>query len=416
MFLPVTAKAVVPRSHVSAALGEVGRAQARRLLEALPGYRSTPLVALPGLAADSGVAAIHVKDEGQRFGLKSFKALGGAYAVVSLVLDEAGRRLRRQIPPSDLSLAAVREVASTMTFAAATDGNHGRSVAWGAQLAGAGCEIFIHAGVSEGRATAMAAFGANINRVDGSYDDSVELAAKRAEENGWTVVSDTAWSGYEDIPLTVMKGYTVMIGEALDELGQPPTHVFLQAGVGGMAAAVASYAHQRLGSAAPKIIIVEPARAACLYESAKAGRLVTIGHQEPTVMAMLECATPSPLAWEVLSHLADGYVTLDEHEATDAMRLLAGVGEKATAPKRSAASDPANPPNRNTGGADPIIVAGESGGTGLAGFLACNVDPGVRAHLGLDARSRILVFNSEGATDPVIYAQIVGRTPEEVLS
>ena len=145
----------------------------------------------------------------------------------------------------------------------------------------------------------MAAFGATVNRVDGSYDDSIRIAAETAERQGWTVVSDTAWDGYEAIPLTVMQGYTAIAGEALDALDAPPTHIFVQAGVGGIAAAIAAYAHQRLGSAAPKIVVVEPARAACLHGSAKAGHAVTIPHGEPTVMAMLECYDPSPLALRV---------------------------------------------------------------------------------------------------------------------
>lgn len=378
----------MPRPALSHALGEAGRTKARLIVESLPGYRATPLVALPALAQAHGVAALHLKDEGKRFHLTSFKALGGAYAVVALVLAEAERQLRRAIDPAEIGTAALRSIAARLTFCCATDGNHGRSVAWGAQLTGAACQIFIHAGVSEGRAAAMAAFGARINRISGSYDDSVALAAEKADENGWTVVSDTAWPGYEDIPLTVMQGYTVMAGEALDELTNPPTHIFLQAGVGGLAAAVAAYAHQRLGEAAPKIVVVEPARAACLYETARAGKLVTIPHAEPTVMAMLECATPSPLAWEVLHHLADGYVTLQEQEAIDAMRLLATP----------------------TGG-DPAVVAGESGGTGLAGFLRCLSDPGARDHLGLSQHSRILIIVSEGATDSEIYARIVGHLP-----
>lgn len=390
MFIPAR-KGPTPAAKLTAALGEEGRARAERVLSALPGHAPTPLHALPGLAVECGVAAIHVKDEGLRFGLKSFKALGGAYAVVSLVLDEATRRLGRVVEPAELGTADVRAVARTMIFACATDGNHGRSVGWGASLAGARCEIFIHSGVSEGRAAAIAAYGAHINRVDGSYDDSIVQSAEMSAEYGWTVVSDTAWDGYEDIPLTVMQGYTVMIGEALDEMAEPPTHLFLQAGVGGMAAAVASHAAQRLGAAAPKVVVVEPARAACVAASVEAGRLVTIPHGEPTIMAMLECATPSPLGWKILHHLADGCVTLEEEEAVAAMRRLAFP----------AAGDPA-------------IVAGESGATGLAGLLSCLRDPAAKEALGLGAGSRVLVFNSEGATDPVIYAGIVGRTPEEI--
>jgi diaminopropionate ammonia-lyase len=392
MFLPISTKAPGPRPHVMAALGEAGRAAADRYFRTLDGYRPTPLVPLPALAAASDVASIHVKDEGQRFGLKSFKALGGAYAIALLVLDAAGRRLGRKLEPADLARPDVRAVAATMTVACATDGNHGRSVAWGASNAGCRAMIFIHAGVSQSRADQMAAFGAEIRRTAGTYDDSVRMAAETAAREGWTVVSDTAWEGYEAIPLSVMQGYTAMIGEALDALEHPPTHIFLQAGVGGMAAAVAAYSIQRLDARMPKIIVVEPERAACLFASAKAGRLVTIPHGEPTVMAMLECATPSPLGFEVLSALADGYVTLTEDAAVAAMRRLA---------------EPL--------AGDPPIVAGESGCTGLAGLFACLSDPAARRNLDLGPDSRVLVFNSEGATDPEIYARLVGRTPEQVL-
>jgi len=238
----------------------------------------------------------------------------------------------------------------------------------------------------------MAAFGAEIRRITGSYDDSVRICTETAAHEGWTVVSDTAWEGYEAIPLSVMQGYTTMIGEALDVLPQPPTHIFLQAGVGGMAAAVAAYSSQRLGSRMPKIVVVEPERAACLFASARVGRLVTIPHGEPTVMAMLECATPSPLGFEVLTALADGYVTLTEDAAVAAIRKLA---------------EPLP--------GDHPIVAGESGCTGLAGLFACLSDSAARRYLDLGPASRALVFNSEGATDPAIYAHLVGRTPEEVL-
>ena len=372
-----------------AALGEQGRAAIAAYLKTLAAYRPTPLVPLPALAAANGVASIHVKDEGQRLGLRSFKALGGAYAVASLVLAEAGRKLGRVFTAADLASPEVRAVAAAMTVACATDGNHGRSVAWGASTAGCRAVIFIHAGVSQSRADAMASFGAEIRRIAGSYDNSVRIAAESAASEGWTVVSDTAWEGYEAIPLTVMQGYTATIGEALDALTEPPTHVFVQAGVGGLAAAIAAHASQRLGPSAPRIVVVEPARAACLFASARAGKPVTIPHGEPTVMAMLECATPSPIAFEILDALADGFVTLAEDEATEIMKRLA-----------------------NPLAGDPSIVAGESGGTGLAGFLACQADPSAHAHLGLGPASRILVFNSEGATDPAIYTRIVGRTPQ----
>ena len=392
MFLAVRQKGPPPRPHLMAALGEEGRAAIERFLVTLDSHAPTPLVPLLGLARAQGVAELHIKDEGRRLGLRSFKALGGGYAVAMLVLAEAARRLGRKLEPRDLDAPEVRDVAATLTVACATDGNHGRSVAWGAGKAGCGAVIFIHAGVSPARADAMAAFGAEIRRVEGSYDDSVRIAAETAAREGWTVVSDTSWEGYEDIPLTVMQGYTALASEALDRLEQPPTHVFLQAGVGGLAAAVSAHMHQRLGHCAPKIVVVEPGRAACVLASAKAGRPVTIPHGEPTVMAMLECATPSPIAFEILHSLADGYVTLREDEARSAMKRLA---------------DPLP--------GDAPVVAGESGCTGLAGFLVCMADEAARAHLGLGADSRVLVVNSEGATDAAIYAGIVGRPPEKVM-
>lgn len=213
--------------------------------------------------------------------------------------------------------------------------------------------------------------------------------------NGWTVVSDTAWDGYEDIPLTVMKGYTVMIGEALDATAAPPTHLFLvQAGVGGMAAAVAAYAAQRLGAAAPKVVVVEPARAACVAASVEAGRPATIPHGEPTIMAMLECATPSPLGW------AD--------PASPRRRLRdAGRGREAVAAMRRLAF-PAE--------GDPAIVAGESGATGLAGFLSCLHDPAAKGNArprGRIARARV---QQRGRHRPRadLDAGIVGKAPEEI--
>jgi diaminopropionate ammonia-lyase len=393
MFLANSVRAIVrpPRPHLRAALGARGRRRVEAFLPAWGDRHPTPLLALPALAATVGVGAIHIKDEGQRLGLQSFKALGGADAVLSLLLDAGARRLGRDLAPAEIASSEMREIAAAITVACATDGNHGRSVAAGARLAGCRAVVFVHAGVSPSRAAAIAAFGAEIVRVAGDYDDSVAAAAATAAREGWIVVSDTSWDGYEDIPLTVMQGYSVMAGEALDALPVPPSHLFLQAGVGGMAAAVAAYFAEVLGPAAPKVAVVEPERAACLFASAEAGRLVTVPHNQPTVMAMLDCRTPSLLAWEILASLADGFVTLAEDQAIDAMKRLA-------APLAG----------------DPPIVAGESGGAGLAGFFACLSDPDARAALGLDRESRILLFNTEGATDPALYAGIVGRNPEEV--
>ena len=356
-------------------------------------HAETPLISLPGLAAESGVAAIHVKDEGQRLGLGSFKALGGAYAVIRLVLEEAEARLGRPVDMAELHSPDVRKIAATMCFACATDGNHGRSVAQGAGLVGARAAIFVHAGVSDERVAAIARFGAEMIRVTGSYDDSVKEAARVAKERGWTIVSDTSWPGYERIPGLVMQGYTALVREALRQLPAPPTHVFIQSGVGGIAAAVAGHLAIAFGDARPVFTVVDPARAACLFETARAGHPVTVPHGEPTVMAMLECYEPSLVAWRILSRVADAFMTVDEEDAVAVMKRLA-----------------------NPVGADPAIISGESGSVGLAGLLKAVADPEIKATLSIGANSRIFVVNTEGATDPGKYREIVGHSPEDVLS
>ena len=375
----------------AATLGLVGAAEAERFLAARDNHAETPLHALPVLAGELGIGALHIKDEGKRLGLGSFKALGGAYAVMHLVLEEAGKQLGRSVDVAELSSPEIKAIAAGMTFACATDGNHGRSVAQGAGLVGARSVIFVHSGVSNERVAAIARFGAEMVRVAGDYDQSVREAARVAAERGWTVVSDTSWPGYERIPGLVMQGYTVIVREALERLAQPPTHIFLQAGVGGFAAAVAGHLAIMLGEARPTVTVVEPVRAACIYETARAGRPVTIAHSKPTVMAMLECYEPSLVAWRVLSRIGDAFMTVDEEDAVSVMnRLARPVGN------------------------DPAIVSGESGGAGLAGLIRTAKDNDMRAALGLDGNSRVLIINSEGATDPGRYSELVGMAPDEV--
>jgi diaminopropionate ammonia-lyase len=358
--------------------------EAERFLRHRENHAVTPLRALPALARELGVGAIDIKDEGLRLGLGSFKALGGSYAVIRLVLDAASKRLSDAVDVAALHTPEVRALAADMTFACATDGNHGRSVAQGAELVGAKSVVFVHSGVSEERVAAIARFGAEMVRVAGSYDDSVEEAARVADMNGWTIVSDTSWPGYERIPALVMQGYTAMVREALRQLPEPPSHVFVQAGVGGIAAAVAGHLALALADHRPRFVVVEPARAACVYESARAGRPIKIEEGEPTVMAMLECYEPSLIAWRVLSRVADGFMTVEEEDAVAAMKQLA-----------------------RPIGADPAIIAGESGGVGLAGLTRALADHEASEALGLSPQSRIFLINTEGATDPLRYAELV---------
>lgn len=354
---------------------------------------TTPMHALSDLAAELGVGSLHIKDEGSRLGLGSFKALGGAYAVVKLTLEEASRRLERTVDVAQLASPAVQSIATGLTVTCATDGNHGRSVAQGAQRVGANAVIFVHSGVSDNRIAAIARFGAKMVRVEGTYDDSVAECARVAADKGWTVVSDTSWPGYERTPGLVMQGYTALVEEALRQLATPPTHVFVQAGVGGIAAAVAGHLAIVLGDKRPTVVVVEPARAACLYESAKAGKMVKIQHGLPTVMAMLECYEPSLVAWRVLTRVADAFMTVDENDAIAVMnRLARPVGN------------------------DPPIVAGESGGVGVAGLMQAVADPQIRATLALDRSSHVLCINTEGATDPDRYAELVGMPAKAVLA
>ncbi|MBP2312672.1 diaminopropionate ammonia-lyase [Azospirillum soli] len=366
---------------------------ARREIAAWPGYAPTPLVALPGLAAAAGIGRLWFKDEGGRFGLGSFKALGGAYAVFRLLAAEVARRTGGPAPSAaDLLSGKHRDVVSSITVTCATDGNHGRSVAWGAQTFSCGCVIYIHATVSDGRRDAIAAFGATVVRTAGNYDDAVRQAGADAAANGWMVVSDTSYEGYMDVPRDVMQGYTVMVQEAVEQLppGERPTHVFIQAGVGGLAAAVCGHLWERWGADRPRVVVVEPDKAACLFESARAGRPMAVHGDLDTIMAGLACGEVSLLAWTILAPGADDFQTITDEAAKDAMRLLAA----------------------GTGGDRPL-VAGESAVAGLAGLL-CALGNGQAEALGLGPDSRVLLFGSEGDTDPDLYAAIVGRSAEQV--
>lgn len=377
----------VPRATGKAAadvLSPRDFAQAWEEITAWQGYAPTPLVDLAGLARQIGVGAIHYKDEGPRFGLGSFKALGGAYAALRVLARELSRRLGRTVPLAEIRQGRHRDGCARITLVSATDGNHGRSLAWGCQRFGARCRIYIHAEVSEGRAAAMRELGADVVRIAGDYDASVRLARDEAEANGWFVVSDTSWDGYTEPPRDVMAGYGVMTREICAALRSPPTHVFVQGGVGGLAAAVAAGLRQHYGGDAPRVVIVEPDRAACLFESAVAGRPTPVAIAAETIMAGLSCGEPSELAWQILREEAGDFLTIPDALVAPTVRLLA----------RSAFADPA-------------VEAGESAVAGLAALIAARQSAALSAALGLDAGSRVLAIGSEGVTDPAIFAAIM---------
>lgn len=362
-------------------LPDGGFRRARAEIASWPGYDPTPLLPLEDVAKSARVAAVHWKDEGPRFGLGSFKALGGAYAVARLLVTELSRRgVANAATTVELAAGAHRDATRAITVTCATDGNHGRSVAWGAQRFGCGCVIFVHETVSQGRRDAIARYGAEIRVVPGNYDDAVRAAAHTAERENWFVVSDTSYEGYTEVPRDVMQGYRVMADEAADQLdGKAPTHAFIQGGVGGVAAAVSVQLRARFGSAV-KVIVVEPDKAACLLASAEAGEAVTVPGDLDTLMAGLACGEPSLLAWQELERGAHAFVSVSDDSAVDCMKLLAGR--------------------------TPRVVAGESAVAGLAALLLIAADPMSRAILGLDADSRVLLFGTEGATDPELYAKL----------
>ncbi|PFH19214.1 diaminopropionate ammonia-lyase [Burkholderia sp. JKS000303] len=361
----------------------------------LVGAARTPLHALPDLAARLGVASVSVKDEACRSPLGSFKALGAPIALVRLV-----KRLRpaEALDPQGLVTGRYAASLADLTVISATDGNHGRALAAAARSIGCRCVIVLHANVDAEREQAIAAHGARIVRIAGNYDESVVHAAQLADANGWHVVSDTSYDGYEAIPRDVMQGYGVIAAEALAQQaasadGRPFTHVFLQGGVGGLAAGIASYLWEHDGAQRPHFIVVEPRQADCLYQSALAGRATKATGSVDSVMAGLACGEASPLAWDFLEPCIDHFMLIDDDDAVQAMRALASGSER-----------------------DVPFVSGESGAAGIAGLAVLMRDPAAARQAGLDANSRVLAISTEGATAPSVYRQCVGDTADAVLA
>lgn len=355
------------------------------------GYAETPLRDLPGIALRTGVRRVLYKDEAARFGLGSFKALGGAYAVACLLSHLLSQRLNRPVSVAELAGSVYADLTRDVTVACASDGNHGRSVAAGAKRFGCGCTIFLHEGVSHRREQAITELGAFVIRTVGSYDDSVRVAVQTSRAKGWHVVADTSDDPADRMPALVMHGYSSLMIETLQQLHSSdnslPTHVFLQGGVGGLAAAVVSYLWEELGArTAPIFIIVEPSRADCLYQSALNGRPTPAKGKLDTLMAGLSCGEVSRVAWPILEAGTEFFMTIEDAAAVECMRILH---------------------HGSAGGGS--IIAGESAVAGLAGLLAATRDPVGQAlsHLRIDSSSIILLIGTEGATDPDIYRELI---------
>jgi diaminopropionate ammonia-lyase len=352
--------------------------------KSIPLYKETPLVNLKEFALYLGVKAFYVKDESFRFGLNAFKALGGSYAIARYI---AKRLKKDSVTYNEIVDSEVKKNLGDITFYTATDGNHGRGVAWAANKLGQKSVVFMPKGSSKIRLENILKEGADASVTELNYDDAVRLAAEKAakDPNG-VMVQDTAWDGYEDIPSWIMQGYGTMALEADGQLnGVSPTHVFVQAGVGSLAGAVQGYF---AGVKNPPVVtVVEASAADCLYRSAKENRLVAVGGNFDTIMAGLACGEGNIISWKILKNYSKCFVSAPDWVSAKGMRIL-------SSPLRG----------------DERVISGESGAvtTGLvAQIMENNEYKALRDSLGLNNNSVVLVFNTEGDTDPVRYKNIV---------
>jgi diaminopropionate ammonia-lyase len=352
-------------------------------------YKETPLVALEELSKQLGVKGIYVKDESYRFGLNAFKVLGGSYAIGNYIAEKLGKDLS-ELPYRALISEEVKQQTGDITFISATDGNHGRGVAWTANKLKQKSIIYMPKGSALERLENIKAEGALAEITEFNYDDAVRLADKHAGENGWVLVQDTAWEGYEDIPTWIMQGYTTMAYEAYEQLGEvKPTHIFVQAGVGSLAGAVQGFFASVYGEDRPVTTIVEPNEAACIYKTAKAndGRIHPVTGDMNTIMAGLACGEPTTVGWEVLKDYSDFFASCPDYSAAQGMRVLG-----------------------NPIGEDRKVISGESGAAGFGLFYEVLTNPSLqwmKEELGINEASVILFFNSEGDTDRENYRRIV---------
>jgi diaminopropionate ammonia-lyase len=352
-------------------------------------YGPTPLVSLSGLAGELGLGNLSVKDESKRMGLNSFKMLGSSYAVGRLIAQKLGKHFEK-MEFGEFCAENTRDELGKLVFATATDGNHGRGLAWTANRLGYSSVVFLPKGSSEERVRSIAKNGAQTFVTDCNYDDTVRLMIRKATENGWQIVQDTSWEGYDEVPRWVMQGYTTIASEYLEQAGEKgipaPTHIFLQAGVGSFAAAIAAFFRDACAAAPPRIVVVEPNRADCFYQSAKQGKIAMVGGDLDSIMAGLSCGEPSPIAWSILKDSA-AFLSVPDWVTARGMRIY---------------SAPC--------GSDRRIVSGESGAVTL-GALSLMMQRGeyapLRDALGLGPHSSVLLVSTEGDTCREMYRKIV---------
>ena len=368
-------------------------AKARFFHSSFPQYSITPLAQLEGMAKYLSLGGLFVKDESYRFGLNAFKVLGGSFAMARYIASEMGRDVS-EMTYDYLTSEAFRKEFGQATFFTATDGNHGRGVAWAANKLGQKAVVHMPKGSAKSRFDNISKEGAKVTIEEVNYDDCVRMAAAEAEqtEHG-VIVQDTAWDGYEEIPSWIMQGYGTMANEAADQLRQigvnRPTHVFVQAGVGSLAGAVVGYFTNLFPNNPPKFVVMEAAAAACLYKGAVAGdgkpRIVTGDLQ--TIMAGLACGEPNTLSWDILRNHVTAFVSCPDWVSAKGMRML-GVPVKG----------------------DPVVISGESGAVGMGVLDAIMSDDtykDLREALELDRFSQVLMFSTEGNTDPLKFRRVI---------
>ena len=364
----------------------------RKFHQKFPNYQPTPLHSLSNLATKINVKKIWVKDESYRFGLNAFKVLGGSYAIGCYISRKLGIEL------ADLSFEMLKspeykEKIGNMTFVTATDGNHGRGVAWTARELDQKAVVFMPKGSSQFRVDNIKKENAEVIVTNKYYDETVKMAANFAAENNGILIQDTAWEGYIEIPTWIMQGYSTLIDEVLEKMKMQgdlmPTHVFLQAGVGSLAAAIQGYLTTKFVDDRPLTVIIEPHNAACLYKSAKIGDKYphSVKGTLSTIMAGLACGKPNIIAWKVLRDYADFFISCSDGIAAKGMRILGN-------------------PLLN----DPKIISGESGAVGLGllvELLENDLYRDLKENTNISKESRILIFSTEGDTDPDHYRKIV---------
>ncbi len=378
------------QNYESEALTKDNIEQVRDFFSKFNEYKPTPLYSLQQLAEYLGVGGIYVKDESRRMGLNAFKVLGSCYAVARCIAKRLGKDLQ-DISFEELKSGETKKKTGEIVFTTATDGNHGRGVAWTAKQLNQKAIVYVPRGTAQKRIENIEALGAKVIVTDKNYNDTVRMAIENAAVNGWEIVQDTAWEGYEEIPLHIMQGYGLIALEALDQLKEmridKPTHIFIQAGVGSLAGSILGFFSAAFGVERPSMVIVEPRKADCIYRSLKAGEMEVVDGAMDTIMAGLACGEPNPLAWEIIKKNCDMAVSLPEYFAAQGMRILA------------------NPLPQ-----DPTIVSGESGAV-TTGFLSEIMRSGrleeIKNALGLDRNARVLLISTEGETDPGIYRKVV---------